>query len=291
MCFSTTNVQVEVFWITTLFSDVVGYQRFGGGGALLPPSSPWRWYHNPEDHDLKVLYVKVKVESKAIPVLGQFQRHEDTWEGVPGGGDEVFTMNIILSVTETSFTFIQDENQDVHSYKTTGINNSMEKSPWEANSHSASQEILCLLWNLQVHFCFNNSPEQVPSLARRIHSKPSHPISLTSLLILPSHLRLGIPSCLFPSGFQPNRYNYSFVQLIFIIVLRKSNSKHDLAIFRQGRPSPCQSLPVTMTSQKTNVSEIMLDWCGTTERSTFPTPGAKVPSSGYASAVYITLPK
>ena len=37
--------------------------------------------------------------------------------------------------------------------------------------------------------------------AKPIQSKPPHPISWRSILILSSHLRLGFPSCLFPSGF------------------------------------------------------------------------------------------
>ena len=36
---------------------------------------------------------------------------------------------------------------------------------------------------------------------RSIHSKPYHLISLTSILILSSHLRLGLPSAFLPSGF------------------------------------------------------------------------------------------
>jgi len=39
------------------------------------------------------------------------------------------------------------------------------------------------------------------SWARWIHSMPSNPISLRSILILSSHLCLGLPRGLFPSGF------------------------------------------------------------------------------------------
>jgi hypothetical protein len=42
------------------------------------------------------------------------------------------------------------------------------------------------------------------SWAISIQSTPSHPISLRSILILSTYLRLGLPSGLFPSGFPTN---------------------------------------------------------------------------------------
>jgi hypothetical protein len=47
------------------------------------------------------------------------------------------------------------------------------------------------------------------SWARSIQSTPSHPISLRCILIPPTHLRLGLPSGLFPSGFPTNTYTHS----------------------------------------------------------------------------------
>jgi hypothetical protein len=47
------------------------------------------------------------------------------------------------------------------------------------------------------------------SWAISILSTPSHPISIRSILILPAHLRLGVPSGHFPSGF-PNNILYTF---------------------------------------------------------------------------------
>jgi hypothetical protein len=45
---------------------------------------------------------------------------------------------------------------------------------------------------------------------RSIQSIPPHPISLRSILILFTHLRLGLPSGLFPSGF-PTNILYAFL--------------------------------------------------------------------------------
>jgi hypothetical protein len=54
------------------------------------------------------------------------------------------------------------------------------------------------------------------SWARSIQSIPSHPLSLRSILILSTHLRLGLPSGLFQFGF-PTNIPYAFLVSTFLL--------------------------------------------------------------------------
>ena len=78
----------------------------------------------------------------------------------------------------------------------------MEQSPsWEANWLSPSQEIPCILWNPKVCYCIHKCLPPVPILSQLHPVHTPHPISWRSILILSSHLFLGLPCVLFPSGF------------------------------------------------------------------------------------------
>jgi hypothetical protein len=80
---------------------------------------------------------------------------------------------------------------------------SMEQGPSSvANRFSASKEIPLTLWNPKVHNHVDKCLTPVPTL---IHINPVHALQHTSyryILILFSHLRLGLPSGFFPSGFR-----------------------------------------------------------------------------------------
>ena len=78
----------------------------------------------------------------------------------------------------------------------------MELSPYlETNRFSAGQEIPRILCNPRVHYHIHKCPPPVPILSQIYPFHTSHPTSWRSILILSSHLRLGLPSGLFPSCF------------------------------------------------------------------------------------------
>ena len=78
----------------------------------------------------------------------------------------------------------------------------MEQSPsWEANRFPTSQEIPRILWNQKVHYRIHKCPPPVPILTQLDPPHKPKPISWWSILILSSHLSLGLPSFLFSPGF------------------------------------------------------------------------------------------
>jgi hypothetical protein len=86
----------------------------------------------------------------------------------------------------------------------------MELSPsWEATSCAAIQELPSILRNPEVHYHVHKSPPLVRILSQinPIHTTPSY---LRSILILSTHLCLGLPSGLFLSGF-PTNILYAFL--------------------------------------------------------------------------------
>ena len=90
---------------------------------------------------------------------------------------------------------------------------------WEANRFSA-QEILRVLWNPKVHYLFYKYSPPVPILRQNTPVHAHHPTSWRSILMLSSHLRLGLPSGLFPWGF-PTKTIYTPGRIILKRCLKK----------------------------------------------------------------------
>jgi len=81
---------------------------------------------------------------------------------------------------------------------------------WEANSHSASQEIPQLLWNVKVHYHIHNNLSLVPILSQinPVHTLPSYAPKIHPNINLPSTLRSSEWS--FPFRF-PFKIVYTFL--------------------------------------------------------------------------------
>ena len=78
----------------------------------------------------------------------------------------------------------------------------MVQSPsWEANWFAVSQEIPQISRDPKVHYRTHKRPPAVSILVQPypVHTPTSHLLEIH--LILSTHLRLGLPSSLFPSGF------------------------------------------------------------------------------------------
>jgi hypothetical protein len=83
---------------------------------------------------------------------------------------------------------------------------------WDANDYSAYQEILHLLWNLNVHYHFHNSLPLGPFLNQINPLYTSYPISLRTTFTSSSNLCLSLTIGIkLPSNFQiKNVYMYLF---------------------------------------------------------------------------------
>jgi hypothetical protein len=76
------------------------------------------------------------------------------------------------------------------------------------NLFTANQEITHILWNPKVHYRIRKFPPLFTILSQLNPVHTPQKTSWNSILILSSHLRLGLPSGLFPSGFPTKTCKY-----------------------------------------------------------------------------------
>jgi hypothetical protein len=109
--------------------------------------------------------------------------------------------------------FCQHSLNDAYFWSVTKLTNSTElSSSWEAASCAVTQQLPNISWSLKVHYVFTRALHQSLSWTRSIQSTPPHSNFLRSILVLSFHLRLGVSSGLFPSGF-PTEILYAFLSV------------------------------------------------------------------------------
>ena len=120
----------------------------------------------------------------------------------------------------------------------------MQHSPsWEANQFSASQEIPRILWNPRVYSRIHKCPPPHPilSLLDLVHNP--HHTPWRFILILFSHLCLGLPRGLFPLGFSTKTLCTSLLNHIratcpaHLIILNFTKRKILCEQYRSSSPS------------------------------------------------------
>jgi hypothetical protein len=118
----------------------------------------------------------------------------------------------------------------------------MEQScSWEANRFSASQETPRILWNPNVRYRIHKCPPSILSWTKSIQSIPPHPTSWRSILILSTHLCLGLASGSFPQV-SPPKACIAYIQKNMNMLFLSSISSPSICLYQTLQLSANQNL-------------------------------------------------
>jgi hypothetical protein len=120
----------------------------------------------------------------------------------------------------------QSDILDKQSARSYLLTHSMQhSSSWESNRFAASQEIPRILWNPKVHYRSHKCPPPVPILSQinPDHTPTSYILKIHHNIIY--HLRMGIPSGLFPSVFHTKTL-YTTLQSPYVLYAPYKRALH-----------------------------------------------------------------
>jgi hypothetical protein len=130
---------------------------------------------------------RVERQNSATPALGIWGHFHEPW--------------FVRTVLKPTYFYHTSPSVRVSLNENLSLTNSVEQSSsWEINSWSGDQQRSCRSWNPKIHFCVHKSPLLVLILSH-MNSVPILPQYFFKIYFNIIHLRLDLPSGLFPSFF------------------------------------------------------------------------------------------
>jgi hypothetical protein len=270
-------IQVVAFLVVKPCNDLAEHLRFTMMMEAARSSETFVSYHNTRRHnteDLDLNFTAVKtwqrsmtvLEERSLTVLEERGRKR-TWDiysstGATGenhiqwGQTDILRpiFHIVSSAYEKQERY-NDTPQfsDISKYfrrwsvTETLINSMVQDILWKVDSHSACQRIAAFFYGtLRFITLFTETRHMTFSWASRIQLAPSIPFSLRSILMLSSHLRLGLPVVPYLQASQPKpcklfyraRECYMSVHLIHLDLINLAILDEEYRLWRSSLQYP-----------------------------------------------------